>query len=668
MKTKQLSVLKKKPLLHNFNIKFGLASMLAVRRSLLVFLALFISIASMLPALDFTLRPKGFVAVPMGKGNQAPDGNGRYTVGGGGELGFEIDFSSIWPNPLGLGYTLGIEGGMQFSPLDTKNESPVNVSFYSFDGVLGLYFFPLSRLFTRLEGAVGVFSSTREDGRSDPGLFWRAGGEIGFRFTPSFTLAANLGWRQYRSPQNEYNSKFPLINSNLYAGLTAQITFQTGGANREGVSTILDQYGEMFPVFMQMYQTNPIGSVILRNNENAEIRNVRLFFRASGYTASEFPCGELSIIPRGRKAEMPLLADFSPNIMRFTDKGRVMGELVIRYTFLGKEREVVRAVTVATNNRNMIIADDTAAFAAFISSSSPEVLDFARFISGLVRGNQRIGHNQNMQYAMWLLEGLKASGIILGETYAAEDEAQYPAETLAYRTGSARDLALLFAACLESVGVGSAFLQTGDDFLVAVSMGVGESAAETLFNSKDKRLVVNDEVWLPLSMSAFNDGFLAAWARGAEILTQTFNEGRNADFVIVEEAWSFYPPASLPELGSGSLRTDNAAATRAVNNAVQTYITQEINPLINAMSGNNTAAGQNRMGILYVRAGRISEGKAAYERAAGMGSVPAMTNRGNLALSEQDLATAERWFRQALQRDPENRTALRGLEQIQASR
>jgi hypothetical protein len=48
-----------------------------------------------------------------------------------------------------------------------------------------------------------------------------------------------------------------------------------------------------------------------------------------------------------------------------------------------------------------------------------------------------------------------------------------------------------------------------------------------------------------------------------------------------------------------------------------------------------------------------------------MGLVPAMTNRGNLALIEKDYTAAERWFRQALAREPENTAARRGLEKIE---
>jgi hypothetical protein len=51
--------------------------------------------------------------------------NKRFDISGGGELGFDLDLASIWPNPggknrrflPGLGYTVGIEGGLLFHAL-----------------------------------------------------------------------------------------------------------------------------------------------------------------------------------------------------------------------------------------------------------------------------------------------------------------------------------------------------------------------------------------------------------------------------------------------------------------------------------------------------------------------------------------------------------------------
>jgi len=633
--------------------------------STVLFLLLLIFNCSLLIGLDFNFRPRGYVHLPSDTVT-SNEGSAMYGMGGGGDLGFELDLSSAWPNPLGIGYTLGVEGGLLINPIQGKDEK--NVSIYSAGGGMGLYFFPLSRLLFRVDGSVGAYIPGFDGQNGYTGMYWRGGGELGFRFTPDFTLAANAGWRQFQTDGG-------LFNSGPYAGLTAQMTFRSGkNAGRETVGVSLDQREAVYPAFMQLYQKTAIGSLVIRNNENAEIRDVRVSFRASGYTASEFPCGTLAFLARGHRAELPLLADFSTDILRFTDKGRVLGEVVIRYRFLGREREAARSVILAVNDRNMSAGGDAAALAAFISPTSPEMADYAKSIAGLARNDRRAGHNQNFQYAIWLLEGLRAGGVILGSTYADKTDnsrnaaVQFPAETLSFRSGSARDLALLFAGCLESVGIPAAFVQLENDFLVAVSLDVNTSAAETLFNGTGKILIVNDKVWLPLSMSAFNEGFAAAWTLGVNALDETFKAGKQADFVMVEEAWAVYPPAPLPEQGRRVVRTDAAAAAKEVNSAMQQYIEQEIQPVVRKVQAQlgaaPTAALYNRMGILQVRSGRIAEGKASYERAAGMGSVQAMTNRGSLALIERDYAAAERWFRQALSRDGKNSAALWGLEQV----
>jgi hypothetical protein len=314
---------------------------------------------------------------------------------------------------------------------------------------------------------------------------------------------------------------------------------------------------------------------------------------------------------------------------------------------------------------------DIASLAAFVSVSS-EVLDYSKYIYGIAQDNRRIGHNWNFQYAIWLIEGLRAGGISRSDTSSDKTKVQFPAETLSRGTGNSRDIALLYAATLEGAGVPAALIKTENDFLTAFSLGINAKAAETLFNGTDRILIVNDEVWLPLSMNTFNDGFTAAWTQAQAVLNESFNAGKSVDFVIVEEAWATYPPASMPESEGRTVRTDTAVAANRVNNAVMTqYIERELPQILRLVqtqiNTNPTAALYNREGILQARIGRIAEAKAAYERAAGMGSVPAMTNRGNLALIESDFATAEQWFRQALSNDSENQAALRGLERVMSN-
>ncbi|MDR0670137.1 MAG: hypothetical protein LBF95_08650 [Treponema sp.] len=646
-------------------------------RRLVFILLLSIAAVSGLFSLDFSLRPGGFVFFPAGQGNKAADGSERFDIGGGGELGFDIDLASIWSNPggknrrflPGLGYTVGIEGGLLFTPY--KSPASGNVQMYSFGGALGFYYFPLSRLFTRLDGGAGVYQSVIEEGKGKPALWWRIGGEAGFRFTPMFTLAVNGGWRQYQSSGGS-----GVFNSGVYTGLTLHITFETaGGAAGEGAGAAFTQDEGVYPVFLSLYQKSPAGTITIQNNENAEIRDVRVSFRASGYTASEFPCGTVPLIAKGRSEELPLYADFSPDLLRFTDSGRILGEAVIRYRFLGKEKQSVQTVTVQVHNRNTFPALDPMGLAAFVSPASPEVLEYSKRITGLARSARRTGLNQNMQFAVWLFEGLRAAGIRLDDTHNREGEVQFPAETLGFRTGNRTDIGLLWAAALEAAGIPSAIIPLDGDFIIAYNLGIKEAAAELLFNGLETLLVIDGQVWMPLSMNAFNDGFILAWDGAVDVLNRVFAEGMEVNFIMPEDAWGIYPPAPLPAQGA-AVRVGGGDLANITDRIIQQYISREIQPLVQnvqeQIGANPTASGlplaslHNRLGILLVRAGRIADAKAAYEQAADMGSVPAMTNRGNLALIEKDYTTAERWFVLALAREPENAAAVQGLEKVSA--
>ncbi|MCL2805698.1 MAG: tetratricopeptide repeat protein [Treponema sp.] len=618
-------------------------------------------------SLDLLFRPKAFVFLPMGEGNFNIHGNPRYEMGGGADIGFEFDLSSILPNPLGIGYTIGIEGGITTNPM--LGNDPKSFMIYSAGGTLGLYFYPFSRLFMRIDGSVGVYVGVLEKYLTPAGLYWRGGGEIGFRFSPAFLLALNSGWRQYEDPRPGVQP----ANSGFYGGLTAQITLSVGSSsNRRGAEAVLVQPTPIYPAFLQLYQTIPVGTVKIRNRENAEIRNVRLSFRAAGYTSSEFFCGSALIVPRGREIELPLLADFSPAVLRFTDNSRILGELIVRYTFLGQQRETITVVTVASYSRNTVTDYDTESLAALISPTSPEILEFSKYVIGLARSSRRTGHNQNMQYAIWLYEGLRALGIRIGETHNLENEAQFPAETLIFGRGSSRDVALLFAASLESVGISSAFIKVGTDYIVAIDLNMTQAAAETMFSNSDRVLVIDNNCWLPVAMSSFDDGFMPSWMRGVVTLNHAFNQGDNVEFIITSDAWAVYPPAPIPELGTRAGRSNSEVILAEANQVIDQYIAQDIMPIIwmveAQISRGPSAALYNRLGILLARAGRMNDAKVNYERAANMGLVAAMSNRGSLALTERDYNTAEFWFRRVLAADSRNVTALRGMERVEGRR
>jgi hypothetical protein len=461
-----------------------------------------------------------------------------------------------------------------------------------------------------------------------------------------------------------------ILSRNLYAGITLQFNIQTSQESG-AVEAETSQSEPVYPVFLSLYQKSEAAGLTIVNRENAEIRDVRVSFLASPYTASEYPCGTIPFIPRGRSAEIPLYADFAPELLRFTENGRITGNVIIRYRFLGKERQIAQTAAIRVYNRNYFPqhseASDVSALAAFISPTSPEILEFSKYITGLARNGWRLGLNQNMQYAAWLYEGLRAAGIGVKEDQ--EHKIQFPAETLVYRSGGVRDLALLYAAVLEASGISAAFIPVEDDFIVAVDLDLSGKAAETLFDGTENILILDDAVWLPVSMASLESGFDAAWHGAIEKLDGYFVSGKTVEFTNMEAAWGIFPPAPFSALG---VRITNPGATLVAfgaGEAMSRYIDSEIGPLLekqeSLVRAGSRPANYNRLGILLVRAGRLDEAAEAYGKAAGMGSIPAMTNLGSLALNKKDYAAAERWFNQVLSMEPGNEPAKQGLQRAQ---
>jgi tetratricopeptide (TPR) repeat protein len=437
----------------------------------------------------------------------------------------------------------------------------------------------------------------------------------------------------------------------------------------------ITQSEAVYPAFLSLYQRNEAGRLTISNQESAEIEDIRVSFRAGTYTSSEYMCGTIARIGRAQEADLPLYADFSPEILNFTENGRIVGEVVIRYRLLGEERETIKTGALSVYKRGYFSGADSAGLAAFVSPLSPEALEYAKYVTGLSRSRLLSGINRNLQFAIWLFAGLRAQGVgIRGK--GAQDEVQFPSQTLAYKSGTGRDACLLYLAALEAAGIRAAFipLDGGPDApprcIAAVSLGISEAAAGSSFNGTDSLVIVNDEAWLPLSPDALDDGFTASWQKAAERLVAAVAAGEDIDFIILEDAWASYPPAPFPALGVRISQAAEGAISSAADAAIKDYIAGEIQPMIKAVNaqirgaaGPALAALYNRLGNLYIRSGQTVEAKASFERAAGLGSAAGMTNRGTMALLDKDYAAAEKWFAQALRAQPDNAAALRGLQQ-----
>lgn len=631
-----------------------------------IILALFMTAASF--SYDFTLKVTPTAMFPF-----LSSGRQKYDVAGAG--GF-IDVGMTFFDFLNVGPELGFVLLPKYNSkaLDGANEPnlyivPVGVQ-------TGLIYYPFSRIELAAGIAAGAYASFT-NGRTHYAPWYRAYGDINFRINTRFSAGLDVSW--FNCQNNTWFGNPGAAG--LTAGIVVNIKFST-----EKASGMVDAEAEcdenVFPLIYSIYKTNPIGTITITNNESAEIRNVKVKFRAEGYTASEMECGKIRMLKKNRSEQISFYADFNDKILRFSESGKISGEIVVEYELLGDKRVSVVPVTVSVYNRNSMRWVDSSILSSYVSTNAQEILELSKYFVGVARNHFRTGLNKNMQFAMYIHEGIRSLGVVCEEKsdtpynsthldFQKLDYVQYPYQTLSYRSGDKDDIGVLFMSMLESVGIGAAYIPLEDDFIVAIELGDNEQALLNLFNNTDNLLVVNDKIWIPVSMSAIHKDFAESWKRGVQKVSEALDSDADVDFIILSDAWQTYPPSGFSSGETNIKIPSEKDIVKAGEEDLAKYITQEFGPQIAAVQERIKTEGvsiplYNRLGLLYVRAGMYDNAVSVYEVSAKMGSVPAMNNLGNILSLQKKFAKAKEWYEKVLAIDPENETARKNIERIEA--
>lgn len=602
------------------------------------------------------------------------EGNQKYeTLGYGGML----DTGVTLFNYLNLGTSAGFYAVPKQSSDKFGSSQAKNVFFVPFGLKAGGTYYPFSRI--ELRGALSAGASIAISGAALHYQPWyKAEAVVGFRINPSFSVGLSASWLDY-----QFDSWF---GNSLMQGLTAglSLTYRLDTKKSSGsVSATAEFDDNVFPVLYTIYKEESFGTVYVSNDETAEIRNVRVSLRSDGYTASEIECGVIPTLPKHATQSLPLIADFSEAILNFTENGQIPAEVVIEYDLLGQKRTAVSQIIIPVYNRNQMRWADPAVLASYVSTSSQEVLEFSKYLVGVSRRYLRTGLNRNMQFAMYVFEGMRLAGIQLDSEPATPydsyhldasilDYIQYPYQTMLYKSGDKDDLGVLFMSLLQSVGIKSSFIATADDFIVIFNTEIKAERAGNFFNSNERYVILDEEnVWLPLSMKSLSEGFINSWYKAIEEINYATENEEDYYFVDIADAWTMYPPAGFTSSENVALEASEKTVSDAVETAIVRYITAEFGPQIAEVQKKIVEEGAsvqlyNQLGMLYVRAGMYSSAIPVYQLAAKMGSIPAMNNLGNIASLQKNYQEALVWYKKVLELDPENATAKANLNRIES--
>ena len=622
--------------------------------------------ASMLYAYDFTLKITPSAVFPFLTG-----GEKKYDIIGGG--GF-IDPGITLFDILNVGPEVGFFVVPKYNSKALESGDH-NINFIPFGAQAGAIFYPFSRLEVAAGFAGGVAGSFTND-RSHYAPWYRIYADASFRINTRISAGLDVSWLDVQN-----NSWFGNPGmAGLTAGLVVNIKFSTEKASGM-VDATIDYDENVFPLIYTIYKDNPIGTITVSNNESAEIRNVHVKFRAEGYTASEMECGTIRMLKKHKSEQVSFYADFNDKILRFSEAGKISGEIVIEYELLGDKRTSVVPVTISVYNRNSMRWVDSAILSSYVTNNAQEILELSKYFVGVARNHFRTGLNKNMQFSMYVYEGIRSLGVVCEEKsdtpydtthldFTLLDYIQYPYQTLSYRSGDKDDIGVLFMSMLESVGIGAAYIPLQDDFIVAIELGDNEQALLNLFNNTDNLLVVYDKIWLPVSMSVISKDFSESWKRGVQKVSEALENDEDVEFIVLADAWQTYPPSGFSSDETKNKVPSEKELVRAGEDAIAKYITQEFGPQIAAVQAQIKEEGvsttlYNRLGLLYVRAGLYDNAVSVYEVSAKMGSIPAMNNLGNILSLQKKYAKAKGWYEKVLAIDPNNDTARKNLEKIE---
>jgi len=588
-------------------------------------------------------------------------------------LGIGADVESRFPigNPLLSGY-----GEIDYQNVLLQANAG-NLHLLSAGG--GIFITPIRTAFLSLAahfgggGYLGMFQD--ETPLANP--YFSLGFSGDFSFGKGFKISLNPTYRNLVAMRDGQLSSF-------YSGMEValQFTLEPGnmksGTRRPKLKILQPDFYQIFPVIYKYYDTNPIGTVDIKNDESRSIKDVKVEFFVPQYMEGPQVIAEFDELKVREERKIPITALFKNTVMDITEKDSAQSQIIITYSIGGTSLTANRNESIRIYDRNSINWDDDRKAAAFVTAKDPTILKFSRNVTSEAGSLGGSVLNKNLADGIALFEALKSYGLeykidpdssyeVLSQNESLTDYLQFPVQTLDYRTGDCDDLAILYSSMLEAVSVATAFITTPGHIYLAFSLGLNESQAKKIFSNTDNLIVVNDVSWLPVETTLLNEGFLKAWEAGAREWREA-NIHDAADFIPIRSAWSVYEPTWF---GSG----ENAAVVARIpqaskivknyKNSMNQFVQVQITPMVKNMEKRIAVRPStrliNKLGTLYARYGIMDKAKVQFEKAARHNYLPAIVNLGNIFFLNEDYKQANIQYSKAYKINPDNTDVIIAL-------
>jgi tetratricopeptide (TPR) repeat protein len=379
----------------------------------------------------------------------------------------------------------------------------------------------------------------------------------------------------------------------------------------------------------------------------------------------DFPTDAVATIPPGETVRVPLRLELSDRALDLEKSESRQLRLTLQYSLAGerKESESTHAVTVI--EKHGMVWDEPERIGLYVTHLDEAVERFARdTVRGFREEERGAIVYDNLLRAMELFDALAAhgvryvpdpenpfGGILPGRPVL--DTVRLPRETLRSRAGDCDDLAVLYAALLENVGIDTALVDVFDHVFVMFDTGLTARSLAQL--ARDPGLVYVDargRVWVPVEVTLVGGTFSAAWESAAATLAS-----RKFTVIEIKEAWKKYSPLRLrepaPDIVAPLVAAVRPLFTEDLRRQEEALTSPRMRELAQRIAADpKDAAALNALGVLLARRGYLGRAAAHFERVIELspGFAGGYGNLGNVLYEQGKYQDAVRRYEEALAR------------------
>lgn len=438
------------------------------------------------------------------------------------------------------------------------------------------------------------------------------------------------------------------------------------------------ELAEVFPAIYKTYVNQPVGSIVLDNSSGLEVSEVEVEFFIDRFMDSKTLSQTVPTLRHGDRTEIPLTAVFTARILDVAESETVDASLTLRYRY--RNQVVTRSLSapIRVLHRGAMSWADSYLLGAFITPRDPVIFQLARQWVNLAEPNRPDQLPRKLYSSMVLFEALGELGLsyvndpnapVIG-SHGELDQVAVGRDLLKLRSGDCDDLTVLTLTLFESLGIETAYVTVPGHIFVLFNTGVPESGFASVSAERDRIVLLDGDVWVPLEVTLVGKSFHEAWTSAANTY-RTYHARGDAEIWRTAEAHSRFEPVSLPDV-SLELRLDDPSrfldrVEVASSEVIEANYHLAVEDLIFKLSADpGNAALLTRLGALHAVNGEIDKARAAFREALeNQADFPSA--QSNLAMLEYRLGNydeARGLFESTLDTRPDHPPALVGLAMV----